>query len=104
MSLLHIRTTYGVPAHRFARVSYTGGAQPQLGTVTGAINGHLRIRLDGEKRSKRFHPTWKLTFLPKDMDGAGVAGTPSDQTMADWRSQNPNPTHGCGHMQGRGAA
>jgi len=28
----------------------------------------------------------------------------SASTMADWRRDNPEPTHGCGHMQGRGAA
>lgn len=33
---------------------------------------------------------------------SGHGGAPS--TMADWRRDNPNPTHGCGHMQGRGAA
>lgn len=32
------------------------------------------------------------------MDGREV------QTMQDWRDSNPNPAHGCGHMQGRGAA
>jgi len=31
-----------------------------------------------------------------------AAGSPS--TMADWRHSHPNPVHGCGHMQGRGAA
>lgn len=25
-------------------------------------------------------------------------------TMQEWRGQNPEPKHGCGHMQGRGAA
>lgn len=25
-------------------------------------------------------------------------------TLQDWRDANPEPVHGCGHMQGRGAA
>lgn len=25
-------------------------------------------------------------------------------TMQEWRDANPDPAHGCGHMQGRGAA
>lgn len=29
---------------------------------------------------------------------------PAGLTMNEWRQQNPTPTHGCGHMQGRGAA
>lgn len=26
------------------------------------------------------------------------------KTMDEWRAANPSPPHGCGHMQGRGAA
>lgn len=36
-----------------------------------------------------------------------ASGWPSGKqpsTLADWREANPEPVHGCGHMQGRGAA
>lgn len=33
-----------------------------------------------------------------------VAFANEGSSMQDWRNQNPNPKHGCGHMQGRGAA
>jgi hypothetical protein len=55
----YIRAAYGVPAKRGGRIQYRG----QLGTITGADGGYLRIRLDGEKRSKRFHPTWLIEYL-----------------------------------------
>lgn len=54
----YIRVTYGVPAKRGARVKY-GGAP---GIITGALSGYLRIRLDGENRSKLYHPTWNLEY------------------------------------------
>jgi len=54
--------------------------------------GHyLRVRLDGKKEAGNFHPTWELRYL-----------TPS--TMQELRDKHPEPIHGCGHMQGRGAA
>lgn len=58
-----IRDTHGVPAKRGARVEYHGGLDPVTGTVTSADGQYLRVRLDGEKRSRRFHPAWKLLFI-----------------------------------------
>jgi hypothetical protein len=37
-------------------------------------------------------------------DRASVLDNPAGMTMSEWRAANPEPTHGCGHMQGRGAA
>ena len=54
----YIRLRYGVPAKRGARIKY-GNA---FGTITGADGGYLCIRLDGEKRSKRYHPTWRIEY------------------------------------------
>ena len=54
----YIRLKYGVPAKRGARVKY-GDAH---GTITGADGGYLLIKLDGEKRSKRYHPTFNITY------------------------------------------
>jgi hypothetical protein len=75
MSMEYIRRYYGVPAKRGARVAYTGSKGV---TVTGVITGsdcqYLRIRLDGERRSFRYHPTWELTYLDAldALPGAGV--------------------------------
>lgn len=61
-----IRKSYGVPAKRGMRVRYTGEGKdkPELGTITGTMGSHLRIRLDGLKISHPFHPTWELEYLP----------------------------------------
>lgn len=63
MSLAYIRKTYAVPAKRGGRVEYTACRVPQFGTITGASGAHLNIRIDGDKRARRFHPTWKLRYL-----------------------------------------
>ncbi len=67
MTIAWIRRTYGVPARVGGRVEYTGEGpdKPELGTITSASGGHLRIRLDGQKHSLPFHPTWRLRYLPR---------------------------------------
>lgn len=62
-NMQYIRDTYGVPAKRGARVEYTGGKEPRLGTITGTGGCGILIRLDGEKTSSPYHPTWKLRYL-----------------------------------------
>lgn len=49
----YIRDYYHVPAKRGARVEYKG----KSGTVTGTHGPHIRVRLDGDKRSNVYHPT-----------------------------------------------
>lgn len=61
----YIRETYRLSVKRGDRVIY---AETKPGTVTGAYNGYLRIRLDGEHHSRLFHPNWKLQ-LPATSDG-----------------------------------
>jgi hypothetical protein len=63
MSMDYIRRQYGVPAKRGARVRYTGGLSPAEGRITSARGPHIRVRLDGEKRSDVYHPTWKIEYL-----------------------------------------
>ena len=67
MSMEYIRKRYGVPAKRGGRVRYTGNpdGKPVDGTITASAqgNGHLFVRLDGNKHSYCFHPTWKLEYL-----------------------------------------
>lgn len=55
-----IRTRYQVPAYRHRRVRVEGGAE---GVITGTSGHHLLIRLDGEGRSRPYHPTWRITYL-----------------------------------------
>jgi hypothetical protein len=59
-----IRTNYQVPAKLRGRVRYTGGKEPRLGVITAADGSYLRIRLDGDKRSRWYHPTWCIEYLP----------------------------------------
>lgn len=68
MSMQYVRDYYAVPAKRGGRVRYTGDGAPRLGTITAARHGSLRIRLDGEKRSAPFHPTWELDYLTEEAD------------------------------------
>lgn len=75
MSLHWIRSYYGVPAKRGGRVEYTpckgSQAKPgKLGTITGARGPHLLIRLDDEKASHPYHPTWELRYLDSPEGGA----------------------------------
>ncbi|UYT54105.1 hypothetical protein OHI65_06920 [Brucella sp. MAB-22] len=58
-----IRKTYRVPAKRGGRVKYTGGKQPQYGTIVDANGQYLVIRLDGEAHELSYHPTWEITYL-----------------------------------------
>lgn len=57
MSLDYIRNYYSVPAKRGMRVEYCGDDNVRRrGTITGASYAYVRIRLDGEKFSKPYHP------------------------------------------------
>jgi hypothetical protein len=63
--IANIRRSRGVPAKRGMRVFYRH--ENRFGTIVGARCGYLRIRLDGDKIAKSFHPTWKIDYL--DMCG-----------------------------------
>jgi hypothetical protein len=66
MSMEYIRKHYGVPAKRGARVRFTpnGRDKPACeGVITGSSGAHLCIRLDGEKRPGKYHPTWEIGYL-----------------------------------------
>jgi hypothetical protein len=62
----YIRKTYGVPAKRGGRVEYTSGAKfTTQGVITGSSGPYLRIKLDINRVSLRFHPqTDGLVYLP----------------------------------------
>lgn len=59
MSMEYIRRTYGVPAARGAKVVADG----QPGVITGSAGQYLRIRLDGDSRSGRYHPTSRMEYV-----------------------------------------
>lgn len=61
----YIRRTFGVPAKRGGRIRFSGniGPEPLTGTIVGSQNGRLRVRFDGEYRTRLLHPTWEIIYL-----------------------------------------
>lgn len=55
----YIKEFYGVPAEIGGRVKYLG----KFGTIVGATQAHLRIRLDGEEYVGYYHPAWRIEYL-----------------------------------------
>ena len=68
MSMQWIRDNYAVPAKRGMAVTYSpcegSSDRARRGVITGARGNHLRIRLDGDKRSSIYHPTWQIQYPP----------------------------------------
>lgn len=54
----YIRRYYKVPAKRGGKVLFKG----QQGKITGHYGPYLRIRLEGQRRSGIFHPTWEIEY------------------------------------------
>lgn len=65
MSMKYIRETYGVPARRGAWVKFTGNPHkcPSFGTVTGSRNQYINVRMDGDIKSGKYHPEWRIEYL-----------------------------------------
>lgn len=58
MSMEYVRNYYGVPAKRGGRVivlNLCGEKTEVKGTIASARH-NLAVRLDGEKRTRRYHP------------------------------------------------
>jgi len=55
----YIRKHYNVPAKVGMRVITEKG----VGYIVGSCNARLRIRLNGEKKSRVFHPTYKIGYF-----------------------------------------
>ncbi len=55
----YIRKAYGVLARRGLRVIAIG----KPGVITGSRGAYLRIKLDGERRSRKYHPIWEIDYL-----------------------------------------
>ena len=56
----YIRSYYGVPAKRGARVVFNGKA----GVIVGSRQQYLRIRLDIDPHKPiTVHPTWRMEYV-----------------------------------------
>lgn len=58
MSAAYVRRYYKVPAKRGMRVVADG----KPGQIVGFSGQYLRIRLDGEKCIRNWHPTWHIEY------------------------------------------
>jgi hypothetical protein len=70
VTAVYVRAHYKVPAKRGMRVVADG----KPGVITGFAGARLRIRLDGEKYSGIWHPTWRIDYLTDN----GVYATEDD--------------------------
>lgn len=61
MSMASVRRFYGVPAKRGARVAISLRGKRLLGTIARATH-YLYVRVDGERRSRPYHP-YDVEFL-----------------------------------------
>ena len=59
MSLEYIRNYYGVPAKRGMKVKFFNKSS----IIVGSRGAYLKIRLDGERDSKPYHPTYELEYV-----------------------------------------
>ncbi|EGQ8013304.1 hypothetical protein HFM15_001573 [Vibrio cholerae] len=62
MSIQSVRDGRNLPfLKRGMRVQVDGG---KFGTITGANSSmNLNVRLDGEKHSGNYHPTWQMRYF-----------------------------------------
>lgn len=63
MSLEYIRETYDVPAKKGGKVTY----KDKPGVIIGHSGPHVKIRLEGEKGGRPYHPRDKdLKYLERE--------------------------------------
>jgi hypothetical protein len=65
MSLTAIQLRYRVPAVVGGRVTISSSHGPKAGIIRGGRNGRLRVRLEGERRIRSLHPTWRIRYEPQ---------------------------------------
>lgn len=59
-----VNQNYGLSVRHGQRVKYTGRPGVELfGKVTGVEGGYVMIKLDGQRHSFHYHPTWELSYL-----------------------------------------
>lgn len=94
----YIRRSYGVPAKRGMRICYSaeGPGEPN-GTITGARDARLLIRLDGWPKRRRplaFHPTWNIHYPPTNVR-CGAPAAQDSQSEANEGAYPPLPRTNC---------
>jgi hypothetical protein len=58
MSAAYVRGYYKVPAKRGGRVIADG----KPGVIVGFSGQYIRVRLDGEKVARSWHPVWRMEY------------------------------------------
>lgn len=61
MSAAYVRRYYGLTCKRGQRVTVNGRA----GVIASFPEQYLGVRFDGEKRTRRCHPTWEVDYTPE---------------------------------------
>jgi len=74
VAIADIRRHRGVPAK--IRMRVFSRHNHRYGTIVWYTSGYLKIRLDGDRHARCYHPTWKLDYL--DKSGAVVFRSPQD--------------------------
>lgn len=69
MSAAYVRQTYRVPAKRGMRVR----VDDRLGTIVSFPGQYLGVRFDGERRTLRCHPTWRVEYEPVESTDHSVS-------------------------------
>lgn len=59
-SLAYISTTYGVPANIGQRVRVYDRLE---GEIVGGYHAYIQVKIDGEKGTRIYHPTWMIEYL-----------------------------------------
>jgi hypothetical protein len=55
----YVNNRYGLQLKRGSIIEYKG----KRGHVTHSSGGYIFVILDGEKQSRRYHPTWGITHI-----------------------------------------
>lgn len=84
----YIRNYYNVPVEIGVRVRYQG----KPATIVGAQNGHVLLRMDGDRHTIPCHPTWEMEYAPLAGRDCWYCGTPAvavwfttwDEPGNDW--------------------
>lgn len=62
MSAKYVRDYYGVPAKVGMKVEMDG----KPGVIVSFPEQYVGVRFDGERRTSRCHPTWRMTYHHAD--------------------------------------
>lgn len=95
-----IRRTYGVPAFVGAEVICQDGGKKRKGTIVGTRDCRLLVRLDGEAKTRSYHPTRNIEYIGT-REGYQRVDTSRESEMKDCREHEevePPLMCGCGRI------